>query len=380
MTIQYHNLTRTTATKIDAQFWRAHVLTLYLENRVGANEAQQLIGIGRSQLFRLLSKVRSCGVETLIIQSKRPRGNNGFPSKIKRRAINLIIERYADHGPTLTSDILRDSHSITISVSTLRRWMIEANIWIVKSSKQRRLHQPRKRQKAYGQMIQIDGSKHDWFEGRGPICCAMVMIDDATGKLQLVRFFKTETGEAYIKCAKLYLKRYGRPVQFVTDQFAAIKSDVHDTAFEDGLAQLKIGHTHVHTAQSKGRVERANRTLQDRLIKYLRHAGINSIEYANKVADRLCAKLNQRFALPMPDGKNVHRAIADGIDLDTVFTKKESRKLSRQMTFNYHGQRYLIKPTAKTRRLAGNRILVAGNGQNTRVFLNDGTVVSAFSC
>jgi hypothetical protein len=380
MTIQFQNPTHSTAAKIDAQFWRAHVLTLYLENRVGANEAQQLIGIGRSQLFRLLAKVRSCGVEKLIIQSKRPRGNNGFQNTIKRRAINLIIERYADHGPTLISEMLRDAHSITISASTIRRWMIAADIWINNSAKQRRLHQPRRRQMAYGQMIQIDGSKHDWFEGRGPKCCAMVLMDDATGNFQLVRFFSEESGEAYIFCSKLYLLRYGRPARFVTDKFAAIRSNEHDTAFEDGLARLNINHTHVNSPQSKGRVERANRTLQDRLVKYFRHEGISSIEQANRVADRLCAKFNQRFALPIPDGKNVHRPVPEGVDLDEVFQKKEQRKLSRQLTFNYQGQRYLIKPTAKTRRLAGNRICVAGKGQNTRVFLSDGTVVSAFRC
>jgi hypothetical protein len=324
--------------------------------------------------------VRSFGVEKLIASNQRPRGNNGYQGTIKQRAINLIIKRYADHGPTLISEMQKDAHSITISVSTVRRWMIAANIWINNSAKLRRLHQPRKRQMAYGQMIQIDGSKHDWVEGRGPVCCAMVLIDDATGKYQLVRFFSKESGEAYIFCSKLYLRRYGRPARFVTGKFAAIRSNDHDTAFEDGLAQLNINHTHINSPQSKGRVERANRTLQDRLVKYFRHEGTSTIEQANRVADRLCAKLNHRFALPMPDEKNAHRSVPDGINLDVVFAKKEQRKLSRQLTFNYQGQRYLIEPTAKTRWLANNRIHVAGNGQNIRVFLSDGTVVLASSC
>jgi hypothetical protein len=380
MTIQAQYQLRSAAGKIDAQFWRAHVVTLYLEKRMGANEAQRLLGIGRSQLFRLLARIRSCGVEEFIASSGRASGNNSLPTNIKQRTVNLILERYADHGPTLISEILKDSHSITISASTARRWMIEANIWTANSTKRRRLHQPRKRQKAYGQMIQIDGSKHDWFEGRGAKCSAMVMIDDATSKLQIIRFFDAESGDAYIHCAKLYLQRYGQPVQFITDKFAAIRSDEHDTAFEDGLAQLQIGHTHVNSAQSKGRVERANRTLQDRLIKYLRHGGICAIGQANRVADRLCAKLSLRFALPAPDGRNAHRPVPDDIDLHDVFAKKEQRVLSRQLTFNYQGQRYLIKPTSKTRQLAGNRIWVTRSAQNLRVILRDGTVVSAFSC
>jgi transposase-like protein len=379
MTTHYQNLPRSSAEKIDAQFWRVHVLTLYLEKRIGATEAQQLIGIGRSQLFRLLAKVRSCGVEQLIIPSRRSSGNNGVQRNIKQRAINLILERYADHGPTLISEILRDSHSIAISASTIRRWMIAANIWMNNTFKQRRLHQPRRRQNAFGHMVQIDGTRHDWFEGRGPQCCAMVLIDDTTGNIQLVRFFDKESGDAYICCVKLYLQRYGRPARFVTDKFAAIRSGEHDTAFEDGLSQLNINHTHANSPQSKGRVERMNRTLQDRLTKYFRHRDISSIEQANKVADLLCAKLNLRFALPMPDGKNGHRPLPDHFDLEEVFQKKEQRKLSRQLTFNYQGQRYLIKPTAKTRPLAGNRIWVAGNGQNPRVILPDGTVISAFS-
>lgn len=237
---------------MDREFWRAHVFALYCEGRYFAHEAQTLLGISRSHFFRLLAQFRQHGPTSFFNSTAAKPKRGGYSIEFKARVIRLIQERYFDHPPTLTCDILFESHSITISPSTARRWMIEAGLWSTRNSIGRKFHQPRKRQPIYGQQIQIDGSEHLWFERRGPKCCAMVLIDDATGRWQLLRFFKQENSDAYVTCASLYVQRYGRPVRFVSDKHSAIKSDAKITLFEQGLANLNIAHTFANTAPSNG--------------------------------------------------------------------------------------------------------------------------------
>ena len=201
----------------------------------------------------------------------------------------LAIEwsRYADFGPTLATEMLLERHPIKVGRETLRRWMAAEGLWL--SRKQRRsFDQPRLRRECIGELIQIDGSEHRWFEDRGAPCTLLVLIDDATSRLMQLRFVPRESTNSYFEVLQGYLEIHGCPVAFYSDKhsvFRALRRDAKGgqgmTQFGRALAELNIEILCANSSQAKGRVERANRTLQDRLVKELRLAGVCDIESGN---------------------------------------------------------------------------------------------------
>src|SRR6202012_3919964 len=203
---------------------------------------------------------------------------------VRQLALAYVAERYRDFGPTFASQMLLERHGLAISRETLRKWMIAAGLWL--SRKQRRsFHQPRLRREHYGELIQIDGSEHRWFEDRAAPCTLLVFIDDATSKLMQLRFVPSESTDSYFQALRGYLQSHGCPVAFYSDQhsvFRVLRRDAKGgqgmTQFGRALAELNIEILCANSSQAKGRVERANRTLQDRLVKELRLAGISDMD------------------------------------------------------------------------------------------------------
>lgn len=270
----------------------------------------------------------------------------------------LVRERYADFGPTLACEKLCEFHGIAVSLETLRQWMIGAGLWVPRSQRPRRVHQPRQRRSCLGELIQIDGD-------RGPRCTLLVYVDDATSRLMKLRFVASESAFDYFSSTRAYLERHGKPVAIYSDKasvFRVAASEAKTTAgitqFNRALSALNIDIICANTPQAKGRVERAHLTLQDRLVKELRLRGIGAPESGNAYLPEFLADYNERFAREPQSPRDVHLPVRNDEDLDLLFTWQEDRNLSRNLTLHYKRVIYLIEPNSETLGLAGERCCV----------------------
>lgn len=210
----------------------------------------------------------------------------------------------------------------------------------------------------YGDLVQMDGSDHDWLEGRGPRCTAMVMVDDATGKLQALQFFPRENRDAYFQTVHSYVADHGRPARIQTDRHAAIWSRDQRTDFTIALEdRLRIIHSVAYSPESKGRVERMNRTLQDRLVKAFRREGVSTIEAANEYAATFMHAFNSRFGRKPRASENFHRAVHPD-DLASALSMREERRVTKQLTFSFGGHEYLIEGAVEDRSWIGRRVTI----------------------
>src|SRR5689334_7192609 len=268
---------------------RFKVLERLKAKKIKQIDAAKLLGRSERQVRRLMKRYLEDGAKGLTSRLRGKPGNHQLPKKLKSEALNLIAKNYSDFGPTFANEKLRNNHGIKMAVETVRGLMIEKRLWIAKEKSPPPLHLRRERRACEGEMEQMDASHHDWFEGRGPKCALHVSIDDATSKIMVMHFALTETAEGYFELMRQYLTKYGRPLNVYVDRhgiFSVNKKDPlsdekqHFTQFGRALQNLGINLIHARSAPAKGRVERVNRTLQDRLVKELRLAGISDIDNA----------------------------------------------------------------------------------------------------
>ena len=267
---------------------------------------------------------------------------------------------YADFGPTLAAEMLAEKHGLTVSRETLRNWMRDAGLWLSRQQR-RQFHQPRLRREALGELVQIDGSEHRWFEDRADPCTLLVFIDDATGRLMQLRFVPSESAFAYFEALQGYLKAHGRPVAFYSDKhsvFRVAKKEAKGgqgmTQFGRALAELNIEILCANSSQAKGRVERVNRTLQDRLVKELRLAGISSVEAGNAFLPGFMARFNARFAVAPARPNDLHRPLNVAPDrLRRILCQRERRHVGQQLTLSYERKRIMLEKNDVTIGLAG---------------------------
>ena len=235
-----------------------------------------------------------------------------MPTDIKVQALELIKARYADFGPTLAAEKLREVHGIFIGRETLRLWMLDAGIWADRVKRRGRVYQPRYRRECVGELVQVDGSEHWWFEDRGPQCTLLVFIDDATSRLMHLQFVQSESTFAYFNATQRYLEQHGKPVAFYTDKHAVFRVNKPSGLHGDGMTQfgralkaLSIEIICSNSSQAKGRVERANKTLQDRLVKELRRVTETAV-LENKRLGGLLALIRQD-QLTQPPGQRTSK-------------------------------------------------------------------------
>lgn len=260
---------------------RIEVLSKVLGGRMTIVSAAHVLDLSERQVRRLLERMRTGGAASIRHKAIGRPSNNRIGDVVRDYAVTLVRECYADFGPTLATEKLAERDGLRMSRETVHNWMVDAGLWLPR--KQRRtFHQPRLRREAYGELVQIDGSEHRWFEDRGPPCSLLVFVDDATGKLMQLRFVRSESAFTYFEALELYLKRHGAPIAFYSDKhsvFRVAKKDAKGgqgmTQFGRALCELNIEILCANSSQAKGRVERMNRTLQDRLVKELRLAGID---------------------------------------------------------------------------------------------------------
>lgn len=319
----------------------------------------------RRQVQRLSKAYQAQGAAALISKKRGRASNRQTPVNIKAQALAVISERYADFGPTLAAEQLRELHGITIGRETLRIWMLEAGLWTDRQKRRGRVYQPRYRRECVGELVQVDGSEHYWFEDRGPSCTLLVFIDDATSRLMHLQFVQSEWTFAYFNATQRYLERHGKPVAFYTDKHAVFRVNKPAGLHGDGMTQfgralkaLTIEIICANSSQAKGRVERANKTLQDRLVKELRLAGVSTMEDGNAFLPTFVADYNARFAKAPFNDKDVHRPMTPRDRLDEAFTWRAERTLSQSLTLQYNNILFMIEPSEFAQAAIGQRVEV----------------------
>jgi transposase len=266
---------------------RATVMEKVAEKRLKQSEAMRLLNLSKRQINRLVKAYRRDGASGLISKQRGCISNRKYSLEKKENIRAIIEKRYGDFGPKFAAEKLAEKHRIKISKETLRQWMIEWGLWKAKRHKVVRIHQSRERRACFGELIQIDGSPHDWFEGRAPKCCLLVFIDDATSRIVGLRFEAAETTAGYFKLARECLEREGIPLAYYSDKYGVFRVNIPDaqgdreTQFGRACRTLDIQLICADRPQAKGRVERVNQTLQDRLVKEMRLLEINNMEAGN---------------------------------------------------------------------------------------------------
>ncbi|MEO3480846.1 ISNCY family transposase [Phaeobacter sp. CAU 1743] len=339
---------------------RVEVLAQVDDGRLTVANAANMLDLTRRQIFRLLKRYRQDGASAIRHKARGKPPNNRIHHSKRDYVLSLIKENYPDFGPTLIAEMMAEHHGFKVSRETLRKWMIEDGMWL--SRKQRRaLHQPRLRRECFGELIQIDGSDHRWFEDRAPPCTLLVFIDDATSTLMELRFVQSESTFSYFEALEGYLQNYGRPVAFYSDKhtvFRVAKEDAKGgariTQFGRALSELNIEILCANSPQAKGRIERANRTLQDRLIKELRLAGVSDMKARNAFLEGFKSRFNAKFAKAPAKPDNLHRALNVEPDrLAEVLCWRENRYVGKQLTFSYDRKRIMLEENELSRALVG---------------------------
>ncbi len=313
-------------------------------------EAAKMLGISERHVKRLLRAYRQSGAEGLISKRRGKPSNNQMKEEVKQQAIDLIYSQYHDFGPTLAHEKLTEKHALKLSVETVRKLMITEGLWKPKKAKKLVVHQMRERRACLGELVQLDGSPHKWFEDRGEACNLLTFIDDATGKLMELYFTPGETTFSYFAATQRYLPRYGKPVAFYSDKNGIFKVNIPNaltgsgmTQFGRAMKELDIEIICANTPQAKGRVERVIEVLQDRLVKEMRLRGISNIDVANEYAFEYMTEYNARFAVQPRSSHDAHRPLLPSADLALIFTKQEQRILSKNLTLQYEKVIYQIQ-------------------------------------
>lgn len=356
-------------------------------NRVMSGELTQVaageeLQISARHVRRLLFSIKNNGMSS-IYPKPRPI-NRKFSSGFKANVLSLIQAHYVDFGPTFAAEKLQENHGIILSRETLRLWMLESGLRTKKKGKKNKVHQSRLRRPRFGELVQIDGSHHDWFEGRGPKCCLIVMIDDATSRIVFMRFEPSETTFGYMQCIESHVKKHGTPIAYYSDRHSIFKTTreecvdgkLEDTSLHKALKKLKIELICAHSPQAKGRVERANATLQDRLIKEMRLAGINNIDDANAFLGNFTNKHNEKFSVPPHDPQDAHRPLTLSDDeLELVFSSVQTRKLSKNLELSFERKIYQIQNVGKGYRLQNKRVEVLTTSHGKTIISYNGKVL-----
>lgn len=292
------------------------------------------LDLGERQVYTLMRRYRKEGDQGVIHRLRGRPSNRGYPTRVREYVVGLFQTRYADYGPTLFCEQLEKATRIRIDHETVRRWLIAAGQTVF-SRKRRRHRSKRLRRSAMGALVQFDGSYHDWFEGRGDPCCLLHAIDDASGRIFL-RFAPSENTVDCMRVLQEYCRRYGMMGALYTDRHAVYDGKGKVSALGQALSRAGIELILAHSPQAKGRVERGNRTHQDRLIKALRCKDIGTITEANRyLEEEYVEEHNRRFAHVegIPD---VHRNCA-GIELRNVFCFQTRRQVHADYTITLGG-------------------------------------------
>jgi len=276
---------------------------------------------------------------------------------VREKAVRLVKREYGDFGPTLATEYLAEKHQVKMSRETLRKLLMEAGVWRRKRRRVEEVHVWRARRTCWGELVQWDSSDHDWLEGRGPRLSLLAMIDDATSRA-LGRFAERDTTEENFGLLWKWLEGWGRPVEFYTDKDSMFTvnrplREAEDEAWPEALTQigralreLGIGWVPAHSPQAKGRVERFFGTAQDRLVKGLRKAGVQTLEEANRYLElEYLPQWSSRFTLEPANPTDAHRPLGAEHHLAAILSHVEDRVVANDYTIRYSNKQYQITRT-----------------------------------
>ena len=359
---------------------RLEVMQRLKDKRWTQKEAARMLGISPRQVKRLWRAYRKEGAEGLVSRRRGKASNNHLDGMVVQQALDLIKEKYADFGPTLAHEKLVELHGLNLSDESVRRLMIAEGIWKPKRAKQPSTHQMRERRACFGELVQIDGSDHAWFEERGPKCTLLVYIDDATGQLLELWFVPDETFFAYCEATWHYVERYGKPVAFYSDKHGIFRvnqprplgTTTGLTQFGRAMQELDIQIICANSPQAKGRIERANQTLQDRLVKELRLRGISDMEAGNAYLPEFRQDFNRRFAVAPRSSHDAHRPLLKSENLDVILTHQKTGTLSKNLTLQANKVIYQIQSDRPDYALRNAKVTVCENakGEVTILYKN----------
>jgi transposase len=326
---------------------RLEVIRRVLDGVISQRRAAELLRLSDRQVRRLQRGYEGEGAQALVSKKRGRPCNRRIDEGVRSAIVSRLRTRYQGFGPTLASEYLAQD-GYRVSKETLRVWMVEAGLWHVSKGRRQSLHPPRLRRSRVGELIQIDGSPHDWFEGRGPRCTLIAFIDDATSCVMAAGFVPVESSQAYLDALFAYVSAYGCPAALYSDRHGIFrKHDPEDdtpTQFQRALGALGIEGIQAMTPQAKGRVERVFQTLQDRLVKAMRLAGIDELAAANAFLPGYLPGHNQRFAVAPANEESAHQAYAgSALELSRICALHHTRKLTKDLILSFNKQRYILQ-------------------------------------
>lgn len=325
---------------------RALILARVKEQTISLKKASKLLFLSYSHTKRLSVCFKKEGPKGLISKKRGKKSNRAICEGKQKEIIKIICKYYRGCKPLFISEKLEQYHNINYSSEFIRQLMIKHHLWIPKVKKVK-VHQRRKRRDSEGELVQLDASDHDWFEERGPRSHLHIFIDDATSKIYSGYFTPEETTEGYYRASQIYFEKEGRPISLYSDKRGTFKvnqgNTAGDTQFGRAMKELQINIIFAHSPQAKGRVERAFKTLQERLVWEMRIRGISCIEKANEYLPEFLEKHNQRYSEPPASSFNAHRPL-NPITLKYILSTKETRTVSKNLEVQYNNQTYQLKP------------------------------------
>lgn len=350
---------------------RAGVIAEVAARRMRQRRAAEVLGLSCRQVKRLVRTWRAEGASGLRSKRRGRPSNRRCPDSLRKQVLTLAAERYNGFGPTLLAEYLAREHELVVSVETLRQWLIQAGHWKTRAQRHT-IHRARDRRPRFGELIQIDGSPHDWLEGRGPRGTMIVFIDDATSRVVYAKLVPAETTQAYFDGVAEHLTRHGRPLAYYSDRHSIFRisqgASPDPTQFERAMRTLAIELICAHSPQAKGRVERVHQTFQDRFTKALRLAGIRDLETANALLQTHLVTHNQRFAKPALDPEDAHRPVTcDATELRRILSHHHVRTVDKQGAIRFERLALQIDPNHR-RRTLGKRLTVIQSGDKLELW------------
>jgi len=332
---------------------RLEIVGRVVDGIISQRQAAGMLGLTDRQVRRLQRAYEAEGASALVSKKRGRPSNRRLGEPVKQAILTRVRERYAGFGPSLAAEYLRqDGH--VVSKETVRSWMVQAGLWKVAHGKRGKVHPPRLRRLRMGELIQIDGSPHDWLEGRGPRCTLIAFIDDATSRVMAAGFVPVESTQAYLSALHAYVEAYGCPAALYSDRHGIFRKhdpeDDEPTQFQCAIGSLGIAGIQALTPQAKGRVERLFQTLQDRLVKALRLAGVDDMDGANTFLPGYLEGHNARFACAPADPEDAHQSYAgSATELARACALHHRRTLSKDLVLSFNKQRYIVQTGGRPR-------------------------------
>lgn len=360
---------------------RISMLEKLKRKEIKQHKAAAVLGVSVRQVRRLMKKYNKHGVSGIIHALRGTTSNNRVDMDVLSRATAIFSEKYRDFTVTMAWEKLKQLHEFPYGRETLRGALIAAGTWKPTRQPKPVIHSIRERRASEGELVQIDGSPHAWFEDRGPICTLLVYIDDATGKLKLLVFVPSETTNAYFQATQQYIQQYGKPLALYSDKHGVFrvnttKNNAASTEDSNGLTQfgramceLHIETIFANSPQAKGRVERVNQTLQDRLVKELRLRNISTVPEAHAYLPEFIHAFNAQFSVQPKSPVDMHRALEATEDLDRILVQTHTRVLSKTLSVSYGNRIYQIDTERPTYAMRHAKVTVQENTDGTVVIL-----------